>query len=58
MNKKIRLWASILAVIVSLGLYLTASEKTYSDQTIKTYQISYRHMWLVFSKKTRLQQIL
>ncbi|HDO06082.1 MAG TPA: ATP-binding protein [Bacteroidetes bacterium] len=38
MNKKIRLWASVLfllAGIISLILYFTTAEKTYSDQTIK-----------------------
>jgi hypothetical protein len=39
MNRKIRYWASgifLLATLISLGLYFSVSEKTYSDQTIKT----------------------
>ncbi len=38
MNKKFRLWASVFFLIaggISLVLYFTTSEKTYSDQTIK-----------------------
>ena len=38
MNKKLRLWASFLFLLVgiaSLTLYFTSAEKTYSDQTIK-----------------------
>ncbi len=38
MNKKLRLWASFLFLMVgiaSLTLYFTSAEKTYSDQTIK-----------------------
>ena len=38
MNRKIRYWASgffILATLISLGLYFSVNEKTYSDQTIK-----------------------
>ncbi len=54
MNKKIRLWASILAVIVSLGLYLTASEKTYSDQTIKTLSDKLQAHVVGFLKKNQI----
>lgn len=54
MNKKIRLWASILAVIVSLILYVTASEKTYSDQTIKTLSGKLQTHVVDFLKKNQI----
>ena len=54
MNKKIRLWASALAVIVSLILYVKASEKTYSDQTIKTLSDKLQVHVVSFLKKNQL----
>ncbi len=54
MNKKIRLWASILAVIVSLVLYVTASEKSYSDQTIKTLSDKLQAHVVGFLKKNQI----
>jgi len=54
MNKKIRLWASILAAIISLILYVTASEKTYSDQTIKTLSDKLQTHVVRFLKKNKV----
>jgi len=55
MNKKFRLLALVLAVIVSFILYLKASEKTYSDQTIKTLSDKLQAHVVSFLKKNQIE---
>jgi len=57
MNKKFRLWASVLFFvlgIISLVLYITSAEKTYSDQTIKNLSDKLQTHLLSFLKKNQI----